>query len=112
MTPLTPDFRAALADAQPPCLSLYQPTHRHHPQNQQDPIRFGNLLKELEQSLQQKYPADEVAQLLKPFQTLAGDAQFWNHTRDGLAVFGASGLFQVFGTQRPLPELAVVAESF
>ncbi len=27
MTPLTPDFRATLADAQPPCLSLYQPTH-------------------------------------------------------------------------------------
>lgn len=112
MTPLTPDFRATLADAQPPCLSLYQPTHRHHPQNQQDPIRFGNLVKELEQSLQQKYPSDEVAQLLKPFETLADDAEFWNHTRDGLAVFAASGLFQVYGTQRPLPELAVVAESF
>jgi hypothetical protein len=112
MTPLTPDFRATLADAQPPCLSLYQPTHRHHPQNQQDPIRFGNLIKELEQSLQQKYSADEVTQLLRPFETLAGNREFWNHTRDGLAVFAASGVFQVFGTQRPLPEFAVVADSF
>jgi len=112
MTPLTPDFRATLADAQPPCLSLYQPTHRHHPQNQQDPIRFGNLIKELEQSLQQKYSADEVTQLLRPFETLAGNREFWNHTRDGLAVFAASGIFQVYGTQRPLPELAVVAGSF
>ncbi len=112
MTPLTPDFRATLADAQPPCLSLYQPTHRHHPQNQQDPIRFGNLVKELEQSLQQKYSADEIAQLIQPLETLAGNTEFWDHTRDGLAVFAAAGIFQVYGTQRPLPELAVVAESF
>ena len=28
-----------------PCLSLYQPTHRHHPDNQQDPIRFRHLVK-------------------------------------------------------------------
>jgi len=112
MTPLTPDFRHALADAQPPCLSLFQPTHRHHPENRQDPIRFGNLVKELEQSLGQKYPADEIARLLKPFEELAGDGEFWNHTREGLAVFAAPGVFQVFGTQRPLPELAVVAESF
>lgn len=24
-----------------PCLSLYQPTHRHRPGNQQDPISFA-----------------------------------------------------------------------
>ncbi len=112
MNSLTPDFRTALADAQPPCLSLYQPTHRYHPQNQQDPIRFGNLVKELEQSLKQKYSSDEIGRLLKPFETLAGNTEFWNHTRDGLAVFAASGIFQVYGTQRPLPELAVVADSF
>ncbi|MFP5405867.1 MAG: dihydropteroate synthase, partial [Gammaproteobacteria bacterium] len=28
-----------------PCLSLYQPTHRSFPDNQQDPIRFRNLVK-------------------------------------------------------------------
>ncbi len=70
------------------------------------------MVKKLEQSLQQKYPADEVAQLLKPFQALAGNTEFWNHTRDGLVVFAAAGIFQVYGTQRPLPELAAVAESF
>ena len=30
--------------AEPPCLSLYQPTHRHHPDNLQDPIRFRNRM--------------------------------------------------------------------
>mgnify|MGYP001099305636 CR=1 FL=1 len=33
---------AELHSAQvPPCLSLYQPTHRRYPENQQDQIRFG-----------------------------------------------------------------------
>jgi hypothetical protein len=40
-----------MADHQPPCLSLYQPTHRSHLENKQDPIRFRNLVKELETSL-------------------------------------------------------------
>ena len=33
---------------EPPCLSLYQPTHRAHPEKQQDPIRFRNLVRRLE----------------------------------------------------------------
>lgn len=111
-TLLTHDFASVLDGAQTPCLSLYQPTHRHHPGNQQDPIRFRNLVKELEQSLGQKHPADEVTRLLEPFHALAADAKFWNHTLDGLAVFAAPGFFHVFTTQRPVVALAIVAESF
>jgi hypothetical protein len=48
---------------QSPCLSLYQPTHRHHPENAQDPIRFRNLVKELETSLRQRWSADETRRL-------------------------------------------------
>jgi hypothetical protein len=92
---------------QAPCLSLYQPTHRRHPENQQDPIRFRNLTKELEASLRQKYPAVDTHLLLEPFEALAHDVDFWKHTLDGLAVLGGSGLFRVFGLQRPVAELAV-----
>jgi len=110
---LTKDFRTSLLSAQEsPCLSLYQPTHRHHPGNQQDPVRFRNLVKELDQSLQKKYSAEEIRPLLEPFEALSRDHDFWNHTMDGLVVFGARGLFQVFGLQRTTPELAVVADSF
>jgi hypothetical protein len=112
MTLLTHDFAAALVGAQPPCLSLYQPTHRSHPANQQDPIRFRNLVKALEHSLLQEYPEVEIASLLAPFEALANDEAHWNHTLDGLAVFAAPGLFQVFATQRPVEELVVVANSF
>lgn len=110
---LTIDSLAELALVhQSPCLSLYQPTHRYSPENQQDQIRFGNLVKELEASLRQQYPAAQTRLLMEPFEDLAGDQAFWNHTLDGLAVLGGPSLFRVFRLQRPVTELAVVADSF
>lgn len=110
---LTSESLAELGSAQqPPCLSLYQPTHRRHPENQQDPIRFRNLVKELEASLRQKYPAVETRLLLEPFNALAQDHDFWNHTLDGLAVVGGPGQSHVFRLQRTVAELVVVADSF
>lgn len=113
MNALDADTAAGLLDnADPPCLSLYQPTHRRHPDNQQDPIRFANLVRTLEESLLRQFPKDEVRPLLEPFHALAEDREFWKHTLDGLAVLGAKGLFRVYRLQRPVAELAVVAESF
>jgi hypothetical protein len=107
------DYAAGiLDDRNPPCLSLYQPTHRHHPENRQDPIRFGNLVKTLEESLLRRFPKDEIRPLLDPFLALADDRDFWNRTLDGLAVLGAKGMFRVYNLQRPVAELAVVADSF
>ena len=105
-------LRTLLAAHEPPCLSLYVPTHRRRPENQQDPVRYRNLLKVLEESLLSRYPAAVAGTLLGPFRNLASDAGFWNHTRDGLAVLGATGVFQVITLQRPVSELAVVANSF
>ncbi|AKJ94448.1 MULTISPECIES: hypothetical protein [Thioalkalivibrio] len=99
-------------DCDPPCLSLYQPTHRDHPDNEQDPIRFKNLVKALEDSLRQKFASDEIQPLLEPLLALADDREFWNCTFDGLAVLRDRNRFRVYKLQRPVPELAVVADSF
>jgi hypothetical protein len=56
-----------LSTEQNPCFSLYMPTHRTHPENQQDPIRFKNLVRQMEESLLQKYSAAEVKEYLEPF---------------------------------------------
>ncbi len=113
MSTLDKDYAAGLLDkCDPPCLSLYQPTHRHHPDNQQDPIRFRNLVKELEEPLRQQFPKDDIRTLLQPFLALANDTDFWNHTLDGLAVLGARGIFRVYKLQRPVTEFALVADSF
>jgi len=108
----TDHLNELLGEHEMPCISLYQPTHRHHPENQQDPIRYRNLLREIENSLHQKYPTREVRTLLEKFQALAHDDGFWNHRTDGLAVLGAAGTFQVFDLQRPVPARVVVADSF
>lgn len=113
MDSLNSSYAVGLLDAcEPPCLSLYQPTHRRHPENQQDPIRFRNLVKALEESLLQRYPAQEIPPVLDPFRALADDRDFWNHSLDGLAVLGARGIFRVYRLQRPVAELAIVADSF
>ncbi|HSU86904.1 MAG TPA: hypothetical protein VLI42_09255, partial [Chthoniobacterales bacterium] len=88
------------------------PTHRHYPDNQQDPIRFRNLLKTLDQSLRENYPAQDARPLLQPFEKLAQDRDFWNCTFDGLAVLAAPGIVRVYKLRRPVNELAVVADSF
>ena len=113
MDSLENDYAAGLLDAhEPPCISLYQPTLRHHPENEQDPIRFRNLIKALEDSLRQKYATHEIQPLLEPFLALADAHDFWNHTLDGLAVLGAPGMFRVYRLRRPVAELVVVADSF
>lgn len=96
-----------------PCLSLYQPTHRSHPENQQDPIRYKNLLRDLEQSLAEKYSKREIEPLMKRFHELADDHEFWQQkTLDGLAILADDKQFQLFTLQRQPEEFAVVSDSF
>ena len=101
-----------LTAEQVPCLSLYMPTHRTHPENLQDVIRFKNLIKQMEESLSQKYTASEVQKHIEPFEALVDDDDVWNHTLDAIAVFSADGLFKVVGLRNSVEELAMVADSF
>ncbi|WP_216904170.1 hypothetical protein [Synechococcus sp. CCY 9618] len=110
---LTQDLAEGLLEnCDPPCLSLYQPTHRAHPDHQQDPLRFRNLVKELESSLAQQFTKEEIRPWLEPFLALADNHDFWNHTLDGLAVLGARGKIRVCRLQRPVGEMAIVADRF
>ncbi|MDW7738866.1 MAG: hypothetical protein SCJ97_02250 [Bacillota bacterium] len=110
---LEKDYAAGLFEkCDPPCLSLYQPTHRHYPDNQSDLINYRNLTKVLEATLLQNYTRKEVQLLLTPFLGLADNREFWNHTLNGLAVLGSRGFFRVYRLQRTVAELAIVAERF
>lgn len=113
MDSLEHDFAAGLFDgSRPPCISLYQPTHRSWPERRQDSIRFRNLLSDVQESLHKRYDSAEIESLLEPFAALAKDEEFWTCTLDGLAVLAAPEIFRVYRLQRPVPELAVVADSF
>jgi len=101
-----------LASTTKPCVSIYQPTHRHHPDNQQDPIRFKNLIREVKTQLLEKHDKDSVAAVIENLEQLSRDAPFWNHRTDGLAVLASPTDFQVFDLQQSVDELAIVADSF
>jgi Bacterial archaeo-eukaryotic release factor family 3 len=106
------DYRSELAEAKPPCTSLYQPTHRHRPDNDQDAIRFRNLVATAGRSLRRGYSVRETRRLLEPLHALAEDTAFWNNTFDGLAVFRDNDRMRTYRLQRPVVELVVVADSF
>lgn len=113
MKTLTTEMMAELLSVrQTACLSLYLPTHRSHPENLQDPIRFQNLVKQLEETLSKQFSAVEVKELLEPFKALATNVEFWNHTLDGLAVLGTNDRFETIVLPVPVEELTVVADSF
>lgn len=101
-----------LSAEQSTCLSLYMPTYRIHPEKQQNPIRYKNLVRQMEESLLKKYPPDVVQKYIEPMETLIGDNELWNHTLNGLAVFSADGIFEVVNLHEPVSELAMVADSF
>lgn len=105
-------LRELMTGGQPPCVSLYQPTHRSFPDNKQDPIRFKNLARQAEESLRRDYSTRELRPLLERFEALAGDEAFWNHTVDGLGVLADANRFEILQLLRPVPEAAIVADSF
>ena len=112
MTLLTRELiQELLSVNRPPCLSLYMSTHRSHPDNIQDPIRFKNLVKQLEKSLLKQYSAIRVKEFLEPFKTLGNNSEFWNHTLDGLAVLSTTELFKIIRLPIVVENQVVVADS-
>jgi hypothetical protein len=105
-------IRELLSTDQLVCISLYMPTHRSHPENQQDPIRFKNLLRQIQESLLEFLSQEEAAAYLEPFESLAADNNFWNHTGDGLAVFATENYFKTVALQEKVEELIIVSDSF
>lgn len=111
--PTTADLRALLAPHEPPCISLYEPTHRSYPaSSQEDPARYRNLLHRAEESLRQRYPARLVRPVLEKLERFGADSDFWIQAAAGLAIFGSADDLKVFKLQQPVPELLSVADRF
>jgi hypothetical protein len=101
-----------LAAERAPCLSLYMPTSKSHPENLKNPIKFKNLVGQMEDSLLQKYSVKEAQEFLEPLKALVEDNNMWNDSKDGLAVFSAKGILKVVALHKSVEELAMVADSF
>ncbi len=100
-----------LGQQQAPVFSLYMPTYRTHPDNAQDPEVFKRLVQQFE-SVKAENPRDkDIQTIFSKFDALAEDYHFWQHTRDGLAVFATKSSFDVYRLRRPVQPLAIVADS-
>lgn len=95
-----------------PFVSIYQPTHRKSSENKQDVIRYKNLVKEIEESLKQRYPRREISSILNTLHELAQDSEFWLHSYDGVAVFMVENKCIIYKLQRKVEELALVSDRF
>ncbi|MBV4484407.1 hypothetical protein HU727_002255 [Pseudomonas sp. SWRI153] len=89
-------------------LSLYMPAHRTFPERSQDPIRFKNLVRQLEGLLEQHAPEAPRETVLAPFHELLDDQSFWNICPESIAVFAGAEHFIVLGLHQPVRELVFV----
>jgi hypothetical protein len=95
------------------CISLYMPAHPTGREQQQDPIRFKNLLSDIRGDLEKSvFCIPEIEAMIKPAEALLHDRSFWQHQNQGLAVFIAEDVFEVYQLPRKFETLAVVADHF
>jgi hypothetical protein len=95
-----------------PCISLYQLTHRHSPENKQDVIVFNNMMRDLESLLEEKYKEADIEKIMKAFQELKEDKSFWNNTLDGIAILANQERFLVYVLPENVENKLVVGDSF
>ncbi|MAT15198.1 MAG: hypothetical protein CMJ46_08015 [Planctomyces sp.] len=78
-------------------VSIYIPTFRAGRDTDQNPIRLKNALQKVKNQLEEQgVDSSEIRKLLQPAQNLVEDYDFWQHQRDGLALFLADGKFHWF----------------
>jgi len=95
------------------CVSLYMPTHKTGRKQQQDPIRFGNLIaKAQDRLLEYGLRKPQVQDLMRPAEILFSDQDFWQHQSDGLAIFLSSGFSQHCRLPSRFDELMMIAKNF
>ena len=95
------------------CVSIYMPI-TIGAEIQQNPIRFKNLIREAESSLEENGLSNkEVSEILQPIQEVVdSDDNFWQQQNDGLAIFLASGVCHYYSVPLNFDELVVVTDHF
>ncbi len=94
-------------------ISLFIPTHTQRADTKTDPIRWKNLVNQVEHTLSERgMSADEIAELLAPAWQLHDDRIAWQYMSDGLAMYLRSGWHRMFRVPVEVPEVATVGDRF
>jgi hypothetical protein len=111
-TPDTTYVSSALAAKEAPCVSIYLPTHRSYPDNQQDSVRYKNLIGEVEATLAKSYPVRTARDVADRLRALESDPNFWTSARDTVVVLASPLRCDAFTVPRTIPERMEVGASF
>lgn len=96
-----------------PHASLYMPTIKAGQETLQNPIRFKNLLRELETKLEAFSLAQtEIREFLANATALIDDYLFWQHAEEGFVLFLAEDFYRHYRLPLVFDELALVGERF
>ncbi|NTU93294.1 MAG: hypothetical protein HGB29_05225 [Chlorobiaceae bacterium] len=98
-----------LKSQQSPCISIYMPTGRRHPDNLRDSLHFKNLVSEAREKGISMTGKREMQPLIDRLVPMIEDHDFWTHALDGIAVFVSPGLFLVLRVQEPVAAHATVS---
>jgi hypothetical protein len=109
--PVSRDEIRSLLDAPGhPCVSIYMPISRAGVETQQNPIRLKNLLRSVEERLEESGVGD--GELTAPLRDLLDDPMLWQQPGEGLAVFRSPDLFRIYRLPAAVDELTVVENRF
>ena len=105
------DLRAVKAVTSGPAVTITLPTHRTSPDNQQDPIRLRNLVREASDRLTADGGARPVQGVLDQLQRVTDGIDF-EHLLDGLAVYASEGFGRAFTLPFSVEERVVIGDTF
>lgn len=98
-----------------PCTSIYMSTKAvHKGEFKKLEIEFKNLLQEVEEKLKKNwgFKQRDINKFLKKAYTLAGDSNFWQEQKEGLAVFISESRFDYFKLEVDIHNKSYVSYDF
>jgi len=106
------EIKNLIENASQPCVSVYMPTVKAGPEVRQNPIRFKNLLRQVEERLDAiGIRQSEAIEWLQAAQDL-DNTTFWENQDRGLAIFASPTLFRFYSLPCEFAELVVVTDHF
>lgn len=113
---LTDDALSVLLETQAPnTISIYMPTVRAGDQVQQNPIRYKNLVRRLEDMLRARdeMEASERNALIDRLEELYEPPnRFWEFQSDGLAIFISGDMFETYRVPLDFEEIIEIGDRF
>lgn len=94
-------------------ITISMPTHHVGEESKQDPIRFKNLLSEIQNMLVERGMDNGTSEkMLKPAKELMDKPMFWSHQKQGLVVYLSDGRFDIYKLPYEVEEQAYVRDHY